>query len=89
MSEEEIKQKEQKEKSSTSEEDFYTDTDTTATETEMEDIPDSYPPCGQDTNLSTQQQLEMEEKSVWARMTEKMGERMIDWSADYENEEWK
>ena len=94
INEDELKQKEQTEKSSTSEEDFYTDTDTTATETEIEDIPDSYPPCGQDTHQTTQQLEmedveEMEEKSIWARMVEK-NERMADWLADKESkEEWK
>ena len=83
----------QKEKSSTSEDEGSyhsaeeTETDTTATETEIDDqIPDSYPPCGQQPSHTSTPQLdfsdiqEMEEKSVWTAM--------MDWPADESNEEW-
>ena len=99
VNEEELKKKEeqkgeeeQTDKSSTSEEDFFTDTDATTTETEDIDIPDSYPPCGQQTHQTTQQLEmedieEMEEKSICAKMVEK-SEKMTDWSADEESKEW-
>ena len=101
VNEEELKKKEeqkgeeQTDKSSTSEEDYYTDTDATTTETEDKDIPDSYPPCGQQTNQQTQQLEmedieEMEEKSIWAKMVEReeRSGKMTDWSADEESKEW-
>ena len=83
----------QKEKSSTSEDEGSyhsteeTETYTTAAETEIDDqIPDSYPPCGQQPSRTSTPQLdfsdiqEMEEKSVWTTI--------MDWPADESNEEW-
>ena len=64
------KELKQKEKSSTSEDDYHStednETDMTVTETEMDDqIPDSYPPCGQQTNYTSTPQLDLSD--VWKK----------------------